>query len=137
MQTITTNDQWTLATVNTAVAIAKAAAVGSTMADAIGATARQGDVLAIRVADKAVNAEPTDKDIILVKGEASGHQHVIKSRNARYELITGALNVLGTLVLGQESVLVHDEHSPIVMPCGTYEIRRQLQGSEYQDLVRD
>jgi hypothetical protein len=83
---------------------------------------RQGDVLLVPV-ERAVgltSKEPVDEEIVLALGERTGHAHVVRGRarsasttTARYLLVDGP------------ATLVHDEHDPIALAPGAYEVRRQ------------
>jgi len=88
---------------------------------------RQGDVLL--VATKEIpDAEPMKRSargLVLAEGEATGHTHVITAETA--ELVTAdEAAELYLLVHGTEAVeLTHDEHATVLVPPGTYEVRRQ------------
>ncbi len=61
--------------------------------------------------------------LVLASGEASGHAHVIDNPDA--ELFDDPLTGRRFLRLVAESKLTHEEHSPIALPPGLYEVRRQ------------
>jgi hypothetical protein len=88
---------------------------------------RQGDVLLIqldRLPEDAVR-EPDWGRLALAEGEATGHAHVVSSRRAslhrldewdeRYLLVEGS----------RPLALRHEEHDPIPVPPGVWEVRRQ------------
>jgi hypothetical protein len=89
---------------------------------------RQGDVLI--VSTKAVESgdeEPKDSDgsTVLAHGEATGHKHrfmddgeVVASRAQRQ------------LTLMRTSALLHEEHSPIEIPAGRYDLPRQVEWTD-------
>lgn len=98
---------------------------------------RQGDVLLVAIEAAPQNAETvkrTKRGLVLAEGEATGHAHVITDEAA--ELVTAdEAAELYLLVHGTEAVeLTHDEHATVLVPPGTYEVRRQR---EYQpDAIR-
>lgn len=83
---------------------------------------RQGDVLI-----KSVNSVPKNakarSGAILVRGEATGHSHRLQNKDVG-ELFE-ADNKLYLQVLAYEAVIVHEEHGPIHLPKGVYEIWQQ------------
>lgn len=95
----------------------------------------QGDLLIERVGD----TEPTGSRIgpsadgatVLAEGEASGHRHAIFERVTMFRDDALARDIPDGLYVGHVHVdgpaarLVHDEHAAIVLPRGTYRIRRQ------------
>jgi hypothetical protein len=93
---------------------------------------RQGDVLLV-----ATEHQPTDTAtrvpreggrLVVARGEATGHAHLIESTLAEvFEECDGRLYLR---VLGREPVrIVHEEHSPIVLAPGVYEVIRQREYS--------
>lgn len=95
----------------------------------------QGDILIEKVDDAkpagAILARSPDGAMVLAEGEMTGHRHVIFDRVTMFrddglardmpaELYVGHL-----VVDGPHAVLRHEEHSPIVLPQGTYRVRRQ------------
>ena len=93
---------------------------------------RQGDVILVK-GEIPKNAVKQDH-LILAKGEVTGHQHQITEGNAMlYEKE-------GTLFLHVESetaVLTHEEHKPIVLPQGDYQIliQREYIPNSWQNVV--
>lgn len=93
---------------------------------------RQGDVILIQV-DGAEAGKRIARDkgrIVLAYGEATGHAHAIRSRDATLretkEQADAAL-ALGTRILTTRRTvsLEHEEHAPIEVPPGTYLVRIQ------------
>ena len=117
-----------------------ASVVGAMMKGGLLETIRQGDVLLIPIAPRdpanvgrtrkggnAVRREDmpeVGKVIVLAHGEATGHHHHVKSRGAvmrRY----GRRRILH---VGHEgAALEHQEHSPIALAPGRYEVVRQTE----------
>lgn len=89
---------------------------------------RQGDVLIRRVAS-APAGKPVAREagrIVLAHGEATGHAHAIADPEADL-IITDEKRRY--LIARSPVTLGHEEHSPIELDEGTYEIIRQM---EYQ-----
>jgi hypothetical protein len=88
---------------------------------------RQGDVLVMRAGEKLAALLRVRRDrrgrLVLAGGEASKHAHVVDDPDA--ELLDDPLTGRRFLRLVAESKLTHEEHSPIALPPGLYEVRRQ------------
>ena len=94
---------------------------------------RQGDVLIVsvdRIPDTATEqVTREDGRIVLAHGELTGHAHAIKDQRATL-LRDPMLNAVFMRVTGNDPVaLEHDEHDPISIPPGSYQVVRQR---EYQ-----
>ena len=92
---------------------------------------RQGDVLLIEVDhnERAGPQEPDPHDrIVLAEGEATGHAHAIKDRQANLYGEDIGHRFLEVLAEGGVD-LVHEEHATIHLPYGGYRVVRQR---EYQ-----
>lgn len=101
---------------------------------------RQGDVLLVPLegdVPAGVVIEPKAGRLVLAEGEATGHAHVVRARNARlvrHGRPTGRRGWMGRpeheyrlllVVEGEPVVLEHEEHDPIPVGPGMYEVRRQ------------
>ncbi len=88
---------------------------------------RQGDVLIRRI--KAVPQTTANKreSGILAFGEVTGHCHKVESLDQAEVLEVG--NDLYLRVSDEGVRIVHDEHSPITLPAGNYEITIQKEYS--------
>jgi len=91
--------------------------------------ARQGDVLLVRVrsakAGELVDRD-TDDSIVLAHGEATGHRHRIASRAADLYAHPDPQRPTERILRARELVrLLHEEHSTIELPKGTYRVIRQ------------
>jgi hypothetical protein len=97
----------------------------------------QGDVLIERVADvkpsgSAVASDP-DGAVVLARGEVTGHRHRFRLEDAVAMFRDDGLarDIPAELYIGHIKVadagatLLHEEHSEIALPPGTYRIRRQ------------
>ena len=88
---------------------------------------RQGDVLLCRIDAIPGNATPvesTSDRVIVAEGELTGHAHGFAAAEARLfrDEASGRLY----LAIGTESAkLRHEEHAPIPVPIGNYEVLRQ------------
>lgn len=94
----------------------------------------QGDLLIERVADAVPrgNILPRSPDgaVVLAEGETTGHRHVIHDAVTFFRDDGLARDIPGGLYLGHLSVdttarVVHEEHGPVILPKGTYRVRRQ------------
>jgi hypothetical protein len=87
---------------------------------------RQGDVLVVAVDAIPPSATPVpgqDGRLVLAEGEATGHAHAVASPHAI--LLSDEETDRRFLRLAADAVLGHEEHAPILLPAGSYEVRRQ------------
>ena|SRR3990167_9884875 len=87
---------------------------------------RQGDVLIREVPEipKDVSeVEREDDRIVLAHGEATGHAHAIYNRVAKFFEETTTKRRY--LEISAPSRITHEEHAPIELPVGKYEVIRQ------------
>ena len=98
---------------------------------------RQGDVLLVPVDEfprsrGLVDVRPGGEELTLAEGEATGHAHRIVGSGARVATwrsrtsfgISPHLHTF-LLVEGDPVTLTHEEHAPISVATGIYEVRRQ------------
>lgn len=83
-------------------------------------TFRQGDLLFIEVKQLPLDIKPASS--VLATGEATGHKH-----KAKGELLV--FKTRDKTFLQGSGTILHEEHSPLFLPEGSYEMRRQR---EYQ-----
>lgn len=86
---------------------------------------RQGDILLVKI-DEPPSGKPLKREArgaVLAHGEATGHAHVVKSPRARLYL-DGERLLLHVDGLRDVS-LSHEEHDPIQIRAGTYQVIRQ------------
>ena len=102
---------------------------------------RQGDVLIVQLEEPptATVSVPREADgrLVVAHGEATGHAHVVVGGDA--ELVSASeADDLYLLVYGK-AALVHEEHNPIVIPPGNYQVARQREyvDDEYHGYVSD
>ncbi len=81
---------------------------------------RQGDVLLVAVdgLPAAARKRPRRGRIILATGEATGHAHAIVEPDAEEFRVGGERFVL----VRSRAQLIHEEHTPIDVPAGTYRV---------------
>jgi hypothetical protein len=95
----------------------------------------QGDILVEKVDDAqpagAILPRGPDGALVLAEGEMTGHRHVIYDRVTMFRDDGLARDMPPELYVGHllidvtDAVLRHEEHAPIVLPRGTYRVRRQ------------
>ncbi|MGE0289304.1 MAG: hypothetical protein AB7I42_26485 [Bradyrhizobium sp.] len=92
--------------------------------------ARQGDVLIREVAEIPATAAPVEPEhgrVVLAHGEATGHHHsLLWGRAAMFRDDAIGRTFLGVSP-GEPVALVHQEHDPINIPPGTFEVIRQVE----------
>ena len=89
---------------------------------------RQGDVLLVPVSGREMvqrgtrgNRKVMQKDVVLAEGEATGHNHVLLG-----EVDTRVRrNQVWMVAVAEPTQLVHQEHDPVAIPAGYYEVVRQ------------
>lgn len=91
---------------------------------------RQGDVMVSRV--KAIPAgakavKQTNDKIVLAWGEVTGHSHAIAEPEAREYTFADAGGIVRRFleVFDRGATVRHEEHAPIPLPPGFYEITQQ------------
>ena len=87
---------------------------------------RQGDLLLVPNAELPERVEVIRRRrLVLAEGEATGHAHVVDDERASLHGHRWS-DVRYVQVVGDESVsLVHEEHDPLHVAPGVYEVRRQ------------
>jgi hypothetical protein len=98
---------------------------------------RQGDVSIMAVDSVPKQARKVKGELVLARGELTGHAHRIVKGKASLRQLTG-----GALYLSVKSAfakLSHEEHEDVILPTGDYEIRRQREfdwiGSEVRNVA--
>ena len=93
---------------------------------------RQGDVLLVPVdgvPEDGSTTESRGSHHVLAEGEATGHAHVVAGRSRLVEWRRprryAAPLTRRFLVVEQPALLSHEEHLPIDLDPGVYEVRRQ------------
>ncbi len=101
---------------------------------------RQGDVLLCCVdrIPSGAKSVPIDGDrVVVAEGELTGHAHAFTAMSVRMFRQEGTSRSF--LIIGKGGAwLCHQEHNPIQVPEGHYELRRQREYTpEAPRLVRD
>lgn len=90
---------------------------------------RQGDVFLVQVREipkKAAAVEREKGRIVLAYGEATGHAHAVLDADVQL-LALGDARFLE--VGGKGATVRHEEHAPIKLAPGLYEVKRQREYS--------
>ena len=93
---------------------------------------RQGDILFVKVSNIPQETIKTGSKVI-IEYEATGHKHLIASNCTElYELEKDShiqrrfgRNIIGFVNVLDDTLITHDEHQPIKLPKGKYQIIRQ------------
>lgn len=97
---------------------------------------RQGDVMVVAIDEIPKTAKKAEMDggrWILEYGEVTGHAHAIAPQEGNVMLLDGTKKFLE---LCFAAPLTHEEHAPIVIPPGKYEVRRQQTWSVLEQMSR-
>ena len=95
---------------------------------------RQGDVLLCARAEIPVTAIPVSSDgdrVIVAFGELTGHAHAFAAHQARLFRDEPSGRSFAAIAKGG-AWLLHEEHDPIHVPEGRYELRRQREYAPYR-----
>jgi len=99
---------------------------------------RQGDVLVIPVKSipkEAATQVPSEKGrVVLAHGEATGHHHSLLDRHVVMFRDDGMARAF--IKVEKDTPLEHQEHDPINIPKGTYEVRRQVEADPFTQQAR-
>ena len=88
----------------------------------IGTLCRHGDVLIKRVANLPPGSQKRSGNI-LAHGEVTGHSHRIRQAEAMQ--LWEQNNTMFLEVIGEKATLVHEEHRPLELTKGIYQVWRQ------------
>ena len=84
---------------------------------------RQGDVSIMAVDGMPKQARKVKGELVLARGEVTGHAHrIVEGQAFLYRIATGMLYLR---VLSEFAKLYHEEHEDVILPQGDYEVRRQ------------
>lgn len=89
---------------------------------------RQGDVMIREVSSLPANAKAVKNRgrIVLAHGEVTGHAHAIAVRDAKEFTMQDAAGVVKRFLhVASCATVKHEEHAPIALPAGIYEIVQQ------------
>jgi len=85
---------------------------------------RQGDVLVESANETLLDDKPLEAEngrVILAHGEATGHAHAISAKDAKM-FVAG---VIRRIKVQRPTRLLHEEHAPIPLEKGSYNVIRQ------------
>jgi hypothetical protein len=91
---------------------------------------RQGDVLIVQRTDKLAEVTTVTHDgdaLVLAHGEATGHKHAFYAA-PEAEVLASPKGRHLKLVVNRG--LSHEEHSPIEIPAGVYDLPRQVEWND-------
>ena len=94
---------------------------------------QQGDII-FKSVEKVCGkkSKKTNRGYVVAEGEATGHYHTI---NDEIDLL---ISDAGMFVSSKESFTVtHEEHKPITIPAGNYEIGRVQEYDHFAEEARD
>jgi len=103
---------------------------------------RQGDVLLVPIPEAELPAAvvPVAPDargaLVLALGEATGHAHAVRAGDADLLADTAELD-RRFLRIVSEAVLTHEEHDPIPLPPGLYQVVRQREYERGESRIVD
>lgn len=95
----------------------------------------QGDVLMAEVGQLPDGVEKLSH-LILAKGEATGHKHQVRGRNAQLYALPKT-NRRFLQVLECPVIVEHEEHKPITLPIGIYEIGVAMEYNHFAEEARN
>lgn len=94
---------------------------------------RQGDVVIIRRSRLPKGtSEQHQGRVVLAYGEVTGHAHVIEAPPDEMTVLT-ADEERRFLRLVHGATVTHEEHAPIALPPGVYEVRIQREWTDEQE----
>jgi len=92
---------------------------------------RHGDVFLRKIESIDKGLKKVESNVIEA-GEATGHHH----RGINMELYADDKGVIREVEVPQEGYLVHEDHYPIQVEKGAYEIVRQVEYNPYEETAR-
>ena len=96
---------------------------------------QQGDVLLRKISELPTGCREVPRkadQLIIAEGEATGHRHVITDNGARLLELKGELYLEATTPV----VIHHDEHKPLDILPGIYQVGRAKEHDYIQDMER-
>jgi hypothetical protein len=90
---------------------------------------RQGDILFERDDLPWQKRSPEDAEIqedgVVARGEVTGHMHRISDAKRAVLMVSAAMVYIKSM--SDDADVIHDEHNPIILPIGNWNIVRQQQ----------
>jgi hypothetical protein len=90
---------------------------------------RQGDVLFIARACAPAGKRMVRKDGRILEGEATGHVHRVAETSLAIAEVYEVEDRLFLSASEDGVAIVHEEHKPIILPAGNYDVVRQREYS--------
>jgi len=95
---------------------------------------QQGDVILRKIETLPTGGKSVSKGrCVLAEGEHTGHAHVVEDDGA--ELIQIGEKMI--LRLGKSATVVHEEHNPIVLDSGVWEVGRVQEFDYFAQMARN
>ena len=83
---------------------------------------QQGDVLFKKISK--VKGKKKNGEYVLAVGEATGHSHQVAIEGRKDVEIYERDGTLYLRIIGEEATIVHEEHLPLTLTRGDYEVGR-------------
>jgi hypothetical protein len=84
---------------------------------------RHGDLILIPREKEPLATAELVKSFVLAEGEETGHRHVLTGDLSVWPIVRNGPTFVA--VLEKPAMLTHEEHAPVAVPPGVYEVRRQ------------
>ena len=99
---------------------------------------RQGDILFQRVSDLPKDVSQIPNSLTVALGEITGHHHSFKTQSQVLLYKNGSSqDPTAVQVLEKEgAVLEHQEHLPLVLPEGVYEVKREQEYNPFTQQIQ-
>lgn len=81
---------------------------------------QQGDVLITKVCNVDISKAEKLDHLVLAEGEATGHAHRLVNGVGQLMMLDSIMHLK---VFSDNATIIHDEHAPITIPKGDYEIK--------------
>jgi len=97
---------------------------------------QQGDVFIQKINEIPKGSErvhPKNGRYVLAEGEATGHAHTIDVMEGIDMFRSGKVLYLS---LGAETIVHHEEHEPVTVPAGTFQIARVNEIDPFTEEIR-
>lgn len=100
---------------------------------------QHGDVLFRKIYRKPNGARPVPRSngaIIVAEGEATGHHHKIADKGATMLVLERSGRTDFYLEVTEPVIITHDEHKPLTIPEGIYQIGRVKEYDYFSEMER-
>jgi len=96
---------------------------------------QHGDVLIREIEKLPMEVQRVERQgigLVLAEGEATGHHHVITDKGASLYELKGELY----LEVTEPVTIIHDEHKPLPIPIGVYQVGRVKEYDYLREMER-